>query len=393
MRTRFALIVSTLFLLIPVWALDSGGATATPSNVGSPYLISSPSPAPLGGGAVSALQSSNLLNPNISVVGWFQGEVGHPHDPGQTPEPVLQLKETEIGFQSIVDPYAKADFFLSFDREGAANLEEGYITWFHLPQDLALRTGKFRSFFGPFNRTHPHDTPFAIRPLSERNFLGEDGLSAAGAGLSWQVPIPWLFVNLDAEALRPPVVSDTPSFDRAERRDLLYTGRVNSYYDLTEQSNISFGGSYAYGPTGQQLNGIGTSSDTLHTQLYSADLTYRWKDPARAIYQSWLWQTVLLWSKHEIATNSTVNSRGLFSWVQYQFAQRWAAGGRYDYSQFPTDNNSHEYGGLVFLTYSPSEFSHLSLQGSHFKRSDEVDENIGYLRIVFNIGPHGAHPF
>src|SRR5471030_749485 len=84
--------------------------------------------------SASALQSSNLLNPNISVVGWFQAETGHPHPgPGQDAEPPLQLKETEIGFQSIVDPYAKADFFLSLDKDGAANLEEGYLTWFHLP--------------------------------------------------------------------------------------------------------------------------------------------------------------------------------------------------------------------------------------------------------------------
>src|SRR4051812_7755671 len=65
--------------------------------------------------SASALQSSNLLNPNISVVGWFQAQAGHPHPgPGLDAEPPIQLKETEIGLQAIVDPYAKGDFFVSF---------------------------------------------------------------------------------------------------------------------------------------------------------------------------------------------------------------------------------------------------------------------------------------
>src|SRR4051812_7158278 len=100
-------------------------------------------PAPTASGGGSALQGSNLLNPNISVVGWFQGMTGHPHDPGHDAEPVMQLKETELGLQSIVDPWARGDFFVSFDQDGNANLEEGYITWFHLPGGLGLRTGKF----------------------------------------------------------------------------------------------------------------------------------------------------------------------------------------------------------------------------------------------------------
>src|SRR3954462_14276879 len=87
--------------------------------------------------SASALQSSNILNPNLSVVGWFQGMAGHPHPgPGLEAEPPLQLKEVEMGFQAVVDPYAKGDFFVSFDNNGDANLEEGYIMWFHLPQGL-----------------------------------------------------------------------------------------------------------------------------------------------------------------------------------------------------------------------------------------------------------------
>ena len=57
------------------------------------------------------LQASNLMNPNISVIGWFQGEAGRRYvDPGVSLPPALDLKEAEIGFQSIVDPYATVLF-------------------------------------------------------------------------------------------------------------------------------------------------------------------------------------------------------------------------------------------------------------------------------------------
>src|SRR5262245_31666853 len=97
--------------------------------IGLPLLAYAENPvpntaAPQRGEGASALQASNLLNPNISVVGWFQGMAGHPHDPGHEAEPVLQLKETEVALQAVVDPWARGDFFVSFDQDGQADLEE-----------------------------------------------------------------------------------------------------------------------------------------------------------------------------------------------------------------------------------------------------------------------------
>jgi hypothetical protein len=200
-------------------------------------------------------------------------------------------------------------------------------------------------------------------------------------------------VNFDSEITRPPAASDVPAFDRAQRGDLLYMERLSAYYDLTEETNVLFGGSYAYGPSGQQFNAVTNSSGTLADRLYGFDVTFRWKNPRRAIYRSAIWQTEMFWSDRDMPAAASVYTRGLFSYIQYQFAQRWAAGVRYDYSDFPTDATKHEEGKLVYLTFSPSEFSHFSLQGSHVKRADGGLEDLGLLRVIFNIGPHGAHPF
>ncbi|MBI3550048.1 MAG: hypothetical protein HY078_13505 [Elusimicrobia bacterium] len=343
--------------------------------------------------AASGLQASNLLNPNVSVIGWFQGEAGRRHlDPGAELPPALDLKEAELGFQSIVDPYARADFFISVNREGV-DLEEGYLTWFHLPQDLAIKVGKFRADFGKFNRTHPPESAFADRPLVHERFFGDEGLSGAGADLSWQVPNPWVVVTLNGQALNTPTAADSPAFDRARRRDVLYVGHASAYYDLTDSVNATLGGSYAHGAAGQDFDAVSGSSRTLTTQLGGVDLTFRWKNPRRAVYRSALWQTEAVWGKREAPGGSSVGSVGMFSHLEYQFARRWRAGARYDYTQLPADRSRHEQAGLAYLTFSPSEFSLISLQGRQARRFDGIKETLGFLKVTFNIGPHGSHPF
>ena len=80
----------------------------------------------LGGAGGSAAKA---LNPDISAIGDFISVAGH--NPVQ-PSPALQMHESELGLQAIIDPYARGDFFLSFGEEGVT-LEEGYITFTALP--------------------------------------------------------------------------------------------------------------------------------------------------------------------------------------------------------------------------------------------------------------------
>lgn len=341
----------------------------------------------------SALQASNLLNPNISVVGWFQAEAGHRSDPEESDDIApFEFKEAEIAIQSVIDPYARADFFIAIEGE-SIDLEEGTITWFSLPYSLSLKLGKAKADFGRFNRTHAAETAFADRPLVHEAYFGEEGLSGAGAFLSWQIPNPWLFLNLDLEAMTMPEGEETPAFEVAKRNDLLYVGRLGGYADLTEETNVSAGASYAHGTAGQDFDPINNSSTTLKSQLFGLDLTLRWKNPRRALYRSLLWQTEILWNKRDRSPMNSVSTLGLFSHIEYQFVRRWRAGIRYDWSESPQTNNDHDQGALGYLTFMPSEFSLLSLQGRQVKKADGTMETLGWFKVTFNIGPHGSHPF
>ena len=126
------------------------------------------------GGSVA---NSKVFNPDMAVIGDFLGAAGSNR---VNPAPALQMHESEASFQAVVDPYARADFFMSFGEEGD-DLEEGYITFTSLPGGLLTKVGKMRAAFGKVNSLHNHVLPWADRPLVNTNLVGgEDGIATRG---------------------------------------------------------------------------------------------------------------------------------------------------------------------------------------------------------------------
>src|SRR5207244_2993838 len=120
----------------------------------------------------SAIAGSKVFNPDIAVIGDFLGAGGQNT---VAPSPALEMHESEAAFQAVVDPYARADFFISFGEEGV-NLEEGFLTFTELPGGLLTKVGKMRAAFGKVNGLHNHVLPWTDRPLVINNLLGdEDG--------------------------------------------------------------------------------------------------------------------------------------------------------------------------------------------------------------------------
>ena len=70
----------------------------------------------------AALAGSKVFNPDMAVIGDFLGAAGRNT---VNPHPALEMHESEASFQAVVDPYARADFFMSFGEEGV-ELEEGF---------------------------------------------------------------------------------------------------------------------------------------------------------------------------------------------------------------------------------------------------------------------------
>ena len=329
---------------------------------------------PLYGGASA---SSKVFNPDIAVIGDFLGAAGREGEAGQ---PSLELHEAELSFQAVVDPYARADFFLTVGPD-EVGVEEGYITFPTLPGGFLAKVGKTRDVFGKMNGLHNHVLPFTDRPLVTRNLTGgEDGMGDYGITLSRLFPNPWLFLEATGQVYR----GRSTVFDGTKRGDLAYVGHLRAYRDVSESSNLDLGGSFAHGS-----NDAGPG---LHTRLLGVDATYRWRPLRRAIYNRFLARTELVWSRREEPEGAR-EAFGFYASGEYQFARRWFLGARYDHSDRAADPDLTDKGGSLLLTYWPSEFSQVRGQYRRTRLGEGPTANELLFQFLFAIGAHGAHPF
>ena len=384
------------------WAQATPAPSPSPSPEASPSPEPSPSPSPepeapppptevppgaAGAGGPSGPlpvygpASSKVFNPDIAVIGDFLGAVGKNDSDRATPS--LEMHESELSLQAIVDPYARADFFLTFSPD-EVGVEEGFITFTSLPANLLLKVGKMRASFGKVNQMHNHVMPWTDRPLVTQDLVGgEEGISDAGLSLSRLFPNKLLFIEATAEVYR----GESPDLFRAPRRqDVTLVGRLRGYRDLTESTNLDFGGSFARGTSVDEVPG-------LHTSLIGADLAFRYRPLRRAIYKRLIARTELVWSRRDLTDGSEAHAFGGYVSGEYQFAQRWFAGVRVDHSERADDPSLVDKGGSVLLTYWPSEFSQIRGQYRHTSYGEGIKANELLFQFQFSIGAHGAHTF
>jgi len=347
------------------------------------------------GGAGGA--AAKVLNPDIAVIGDFLGAAGNG---AGRPTPSLEMHESEVAFQAILDPYARADFFISFGEHGV-DLEEGFLTFPALPAHLELRVGKMRAAFGKVNTLHNHVLPWTDRPLVTQNLVGgEDGIDDAGLAVSRIFQGPGqIFLEGTAEIFR----GDSFNLYQAyNRNDLSTVEHLRAYRDLSESTNLDIGGSFSRGHS--------VFGPTAINQLYGMDATVRWKPLRRSIYHSFVGRSELIWSRLSVPGHTVTTPFGFYVSGDYQFARRWFVGGRFDRSQrvgnwftvdgdifgTPDPNNltlHQDTGGSLVLTYWPSEFSQIRGQLRRTQYGGGLTANEFLFQFQFSIGAHGAHPF
>jgi hypothetical protein len=337
------------------------------------------------GGASAA---SKILNPDISMIGDFIGATGKANVPpalaltGRGPLPVLQMHESELGVQAIIDPYARGDFFLTFGESGVG-LEEGYITFTALPGGFVAKAGKFRGDFGKVNTLHNHVLPWIDRPLvNDRLLAGEDGIDDAGLSVTRILPAPkGIFLEGTAQVFRG---DSGDVFISSKRGDASVLGHLRGYRDITDQTNVDLGISYARGH-----NDLGSAS---LTDLYGIDATLRWTPLRRTIYHNFVGRAEFLWS-HRDQLPFTQRAFGFFTSGDYRLNRRWTVGGRFDRSGRARTANLIDDGFSGVLTYWPSEFSQVRGQYRFTHFSEGRDGNELLFQFIFVLGAHGAHPF
>jgi hypothetical protein len=324
--------------------------------------------------------ASKVFNPDTSVIGNFLGKTGQRNDFEFGPDdlrPPMALEESEVAFEAFVDPYAKAKFFLAVSREGI-EVEEGYANFINLPYGLTSKVGKMKATFGKDNTWHAHVRPWADQPLVIHNLFGEEGLSDSGISVSKDFANPWnVFLEGTAEVFSGDVEN---VFDRTNTNDLFYNTHLKAFKDISENSNVEVGTSYALGNREQRRNSFG-----------GIDVTYRWKPLQQGLYRSMIARLEAI-TNHNPASDR--NLKGFYTSLDYQFAQRWFAGVRLDSADRVLDlGHVNDKGASATLTFWPSEFSQIRGQLRRTRYGSEKSVTELLLQLQFAIGAHGAHTF
>ena len=201
---------------------------------------------------------AGVVNPDISVIGqpfvtWTDDGNSFSRDRFR-----FDAGETEIVFDSALNPYARGFFALSF-ASGEAAVEEGYFSLLRgLPGDITLKGGKYRVGFGKLNPAHPHAYPFAERFGVLAAYLpGDESFDETGLDASWRVPLPGtIAVTLSGDVLqgdsfrsarRPTQAPNDPLALAPENGDgaleprAAWVGRLSAFVPAGDRSGVELG--------------------------------------------------------------------------------------------------------------------------------------------------------
>ena len=264
-------------------------------------------------------------------------------------------REVEVSLFGQIDPYARAEVRFEAGEEDqgeiTTHLAEANLTLMTLPFNTQLKMGQMRNRFGLLNPIHEHDRPFIDQPNVLTRFLGDEGLVERGAELTWVAPLPFFLealVGFDAKYKYKPDGWQHPLLTLLG--EMIYqTRRVNVL--------------------GEDINGDGIPDTPNETRLRNR----------------WGWY-----------------AGGEIQPFRVGQLARWAAGFRYDWTEFPI-MRGHEWAVGPYLAFMPSEFLRFRLGYKYTQRDkrDGFSDNDSTARKVdeilfqatFILGAHPAHPF
>jgi hypothetical protein len=243
---------------------------------------------------------------------------------------------------------------------------------------LELKAGQFYADFGRHNALHPHEFPFLDQPLVLERLFGVDGINEVGLGLRRSLPTPW-----DASISIQLLSGDNLRWGSRTDEDLLHTVYVENVWRREGGTSVELGGSWAGG----------ANIDERFTHALGVDLNVEW--PRGESEELGLrWQTEYALTSEDLRAGRR-NTGGFSSSMQYRFARRWWAQGRYDYYGLPREEGEGWEDRIsVLFAFVPNRRAPLRLQYSRW-RVDGLGRGFNqyHIQLNFTIGPHQAHRY
>ncbi len=316
--------------------------------------------------SVKSTQSAvGLLNPAIGMA--LDTTAEHRSKAGGT----FNFRSAEIGISASIDPYARGYAFFNGSRDGV-EVEEAAMVTTSLPWNLQARGGRFFADFGRLAKFHPHEYAFVNTPLSLERIVGGES-KADGAELSYLFPTPFFlrgtlggYNKLGAENER---LDDSKS--RSWSR-FTYLGRLNTYFDLTDNQSIELGTSVAFTPSIRIPDIPQGGSRTLS----GFDLTYRYQPLDSTLYQGLTLGAELFGNSERVERDSGFRrmfAPGGYAYAEAKLNREWSTGFLYDNAPSLVSPGKKTHSYSPFLTWTLSEFNRLRFQYSYL--DDKVRED------------------
>jgi len=314
------------------------------------------------------------------------------HDPKENG---FNLQALEMAASADVDPYFKFNTNIVFAQDGV-EIEEAYATTLALPASLQLRAGQFLTRFGRINPTHPHTWDFVDQPLVIGKMLGPDGNRGLGVEMSWLSPLPWYAELVVSETMATGACCARSFYGDVNQgvhgpQDLETMVALKQFFPLSDDWSLAPGLSMALGPN--------PSTRKAETYIFGGDLYLKYRPISRESSTIVSLQAEALTRRRDSPVG-VLRDTGLYTQLFWRFAQRWATAARYDFvtgtHDDPLDPDWTQYRHRVSadLTFYPTEFSRLRLQGSRdtptYLRGSIY---AAFLALEVAVGAHGAHAF
>ena len=369
---------------------DSQEGSAAPTT----QAVSSPIPQLL------MPQTPSLMNPAIALI--FDVALAHfseeeslqtgAHDPTETG---FTLQQLEFHAESKVDQHFDLQANLVFSQFGV-EIEELYAQTLSLPHSLQVRAGQYLIAFGRINQTHPHTWSFVDQALSVGTFLGSEGARGLGLEASWLLPLPWyakLVTSVNQNAgeccAKSFVVGPQPKVESL--KDLLYSARLEQFFELSDDWSLLAGGSYLLG---ENQTGAGNQSHVRGLDLF---LKYKPLNSADRFYVS----MQLEWFQRDRQVPGA-NYRSQTGYLELKSGinPSWEVAVRTEWlGKFQSEILDDSLEGLrskhsAQVTFYPSHFSRIRAQVSKDDAS-WLDDPIwtSMLALEVLVGAHGAHKY
>ena len=361
--------------------------------------------------SLNALMTAGTSTADDATIGELEGGHHDPHRRGFT------IQNTELGLSGAVDPYFKGfvNMVQTIDVDGntSVELEEAYAQTTSLPYGLQAKAGQYFTAFGRLNPQHPHQWEFVDQPVVNTRMFGDDGMRGPGVQASWLTPASFpleLVAGLQnangntMSSFAGPAEDGPPAGQQVDRQvkdfaDMVWSGRADASFDLTDEIPVLIGVSDALGPSGASKSGM--------TSILGSDLTLKWKPlandhgfPFIAFQGEWMRRHVGYDSYVDGGTffpGGELHDSGEYAQVVWGFARDWTAGVRFDKVHGTNDDvmgAEDRNRWSVALTWYTSEFAKLRLQVNLDDSAALASKQTSvWLQFEFNLGTHGAHKF